>query len=226
MRLSGDQIIGGTMVKTSVPGIGVGSRRAQRPQPQAHDAISAFGGEDEPLAVRRNSEHSGLGKAARDGILEVGGRGPGRVVHHCGRSQSRPLPSPPQAAWPRRGADRGRDGPPRRHLRRGADSVAMGATNRYPFRGTVSMNFSPSGASPRAFADREDVKGEIGFLDGGVGPDGLDELFLRDEAAGIGGQHGEHVESLRRERHRLAVLEQETFVRDERDRAEPDGANG
>ena len=75
-------------------------------------------------------------------------------------------------------------------------------------------------------ANREDVVGEIGFLDGGVGPYGLDEFLLGHEAARIRGEHREHVERLRRERRRLAVLDQETFVRDKRDRAETDRANG
>ena len=75
-------------------------------------------------------------------------------------------------------------------------------------------------------ANRVNVVGEIGFLDGGVGPHFLDQLILRHQAARVCREHGEHVKCLRRERHWLAVPEHETFGRDERDRGETDRANG
>jgi hypothetical protein len=70
------------------------------------------------------------------------------------------------------------------------------------------------------FADRENVVGEIRFFDDGVRPDGLNQLFLCKQTAGVRRQINEQIERLRGERHGLPVLQQDMFVRDERHRTE------
>jgi hypothetical protein len=55
------------------------------------------------------------------------------------------------------------------------------------------------------------VIGEVTFLDERVRPDFLEELVLRHEAAGPGGERSQHVERLGRQRNRTAIPQQETF---------------
>lgn len=58
--------------------------------------------------------------------------------------------------------------------------------------------------------------GEVAFFDERVRPDFLEELVLRHEAAGPGGQRRQNVERLRRQQNRMAIPQQETFGHVER----------
>jgi hypothetical protein len=73
------------------------------------------------------------------------------------------------------------------------------------------------GCVAQRLADGEDVVGQVGFLDRGVRPDRLYQLFLGQQAAGIGRQNQKQVEGLGRERDRLAVPQQQPLTRVERD---------
>jgi len=67
------------------------------------------------------------------------------------------------------------------------------------------------GRVPEHSAKSEYVVGEVAFLDKRVWPDFLEEIVLRDEAAGPGSQRRQNVERLRRQRNRNAIPQQETF---------------
>ncbi len=56
-----------------------------------------------------------------------------------------------------------------------------------------------SSASARSFRSVETFTVRFGFFDRGVGPDSLQQLLLRQQAAGVAKKHHERVEDLRRD---------------------------
>ena len=75
-------------------------------------------------------------------------------------------------------------------------------------------------AVPERLADGEDVIREVRLLHHRVRPDALQYLVFREQAAWTRREEDEQIERFGCERDRLTVLQQDPFVRHERDRPE------
>jgi hypothetical protein len=67
---------------------------------------------------------------------------------------------------------------------------------------------------------------EVVLLDGRLGPDGVQQLLLRDEPPGVLDQHAQRIEDLQPQRDRLGPAGEETLPDVELERLEPIRASG
>jgi hypothetical protein len=63
--------------------------------------------------------------------------------------------------------------------------------------------------------EKEDLLGQVSFLDRDIRPDGVKQFVFRDDAVPVRDEEDQGVERFRHQRHRRAVADEETLVCEE-----------